>query len=242
LYSFKVKKAQESDDGNSIAVDLEVTSEGKQEGRTHRTYFNLTPKSLWVLARFLDAIGIDIPDDAADMDLDEWIDKELVAEIAVQRYNNEDKLRIDARSINAIDEAEEPEALSSKRVGRAKEEVEDDEPAPRSRRSRDPEPEPEPEDEVEEEPAPRRGRGRPPGSKNKSRADREEEDEKPSRKSKNKLPQLSAAEIEDMSEEELDDLVEKYDLEVDLSKDRTLGKKAARVCDELDSKGLLTDE
>jgi hypothetical protein len=102
-------------------------------------------------------------------------------------------------------------------------------------------------EEEEEKPAAKRGRGRPPGAKNKkSKADEDEEDDKPAKgkagKKGGKLPKVTAEEIEDMSEEELDDLVDKYGFEdVDLSTARTLRKKAALVLDALEAAELLEE-
>lgn len=55
------------------------------------------------------------------------------------------------------------------------------------------------------------------------------------------LPKLTESEVNDMTEDELEEVVEKYDLDVDLSKINRLRKKAGAVMDALDDKGFLED-
>jgi hypothetical protein len=214
-FNFKITKAEENDDGTSIVMTAEVIDEGKAEGKTVTTFFNLQPQSLWKLVQFLEAIGEEVPDDEADLDLDEWVDKEFNGDVAKHDYNEKTYFRIS--NFFPADEAEEPKAASKKSSKKA---------------------EPEEEEDEDEKPA-KRGRGRPAGSKNKPRY--EEEDEKPAKKAKKEksLPKLTEEEVKDMSEEELDDLVQKYELECDLEEARTLRKKAALVIDELETKDLL---
>lgn len=54
-----------------------------------------------------------------------------------------------------------------------------------------------------------------------------------------KLPKLTADEVKEMSEEELEEIVEKYGLECDLSESKTLRRKAAAVTAELEEKEHL---
>jgi len=55
------------------------------------------------------------------------------------------------------------------------------------------------------------------------------------------LEKLTEGEVNDMPEDELEDVVEKYDLDVDLSKITRMRKKQGAVCDALDNKGYLED-
>ena len=55
------------------------------------------------------------------------------------------------------------------------------------------------------------------------------------------LEKIPESEVNDMSEDELEDVVEKYDLDVDLSKITRMRKKQGAVCDALDNKGYLED-
>lgn len=292
-YSFKVTAAEEGDNDNVI-VTSEVTSEGKQLGKSIKTYFGLAPKQLWVLGRFLEAVGQEIPEDEADLDLEELVDLEYVATIEEDEYDGKTRLRIAANSYDAIDAAEDAEEEKPAKKGRkskAVEEEEEEEKPARGKKGKkapkkfdketveemdrddlieliadaelDVEPDDfkklpklleavveemeekdlfeEAEEEAEEEEAPKAKRGRKP-RKGKGADD----DEKPTRgkssrgaTKKGKLPKVAADDLEDMNEEELDDLVEKYDLDADLSKAKTLRKKAALVLDALEAADLL---
>ena len=55
------------------------------------------------------------------------------------------------------------------------------------------------------------------------------------------LELIAETEVDAMSEDELEDLVKEYDLDVDLSKISRMKKKAGAVCDALEDKQLLSD-
>ena len=101
----------------------------------------------------------------------------------------------------------------------------DDKPAPKKGKAPAEE-----EDDEEEEKEVKRGRGRPKGSKNK--------ETKAPKKGKD-LPKVSESEVDDMSEDDLESLVDKYGLNVDLDEKKTLRGKGALVIDALEEKGLL---
>ncbi len=74
----------------------------------------------------------------------------------------------------------------------------------------------------------------------------EEEEKKPARKSSakdekksKKLTPLSGDEVIEMSEDELEEVVERYELEINLEEFKTLRKKQNAVCDALEEKDLL---
>lgn len=311
VYAFKVTAAEEGDDGQIITTS-EVTSEGKQEGKSIKTYFNTTPTALWVLAHFLEAVGMDIPDAESDLDLDELVGKEYVAEVEANEYEGKTRLRISGRSYDSIDALEDD---TEAKAGRGAKDEEEEE-APKGRRSRkavkdeDDEEEAKPargkktvkkvepekfdravieemdrddliefvsdneldvdpddfkklpkflaaviaeleekdlleeaeEEAVEEEETKPARRGR-----KAAKEEADEEEEKPARGKKaakpgKDLPKMTADEVQDMNEEELDDVVDKYDLDCDLGTAKTLRKKAALVLDALEEKDLLDND
>lgn len=73
---------------------------------------------------------------------------------------------------------------------------------------------------------------------------KEEPDEPKGKKAKKgkELPKLDGYEVSEMDEDELEDVIEKYTLDVDLSDFKTLRKKAAAVIDALESKDMLEEE
>lgn len=83
------------------------------------------------------------------------------------------------------------------------------------------------EDEPEEKPA--RGKGKPAG-KGKGKPEPEEKEN------------LTQDQITDMDEDELEDIVKEYDLEVDLSKFKTLRKKQTAVVDAAEKADVLESE
>lgn len=83
------------------------------------------------------------------------------------------------------------------------------------------------EDEPEEKPA--RGKGKPAG-KGKAKPESEEKEN------------LTQDQISDMDEDELEDIVKEYDLEVDLSKFKTLRKKQTAVVDAAEKADVLESE
>lgn len=71
-----------------------------------------------------------------------------------------------------------------------------------------------------------------------------EEDDRPTKRGKKetKRVSLSEEEVREMSEDELESLVSKYSLDVDLSEHKTLRKKIDAVIDNLTSEGLIEEE
>lgn len=94
-------------------------------------------------------------------------------------------------------------------------------------------------DEPEEKPA--KGKK---GKKSK-KDDDDDDDEKSSKKGKKgkaKPKKLSRSDVEDMDEEELQELIDKHDLDVDLDDHKKLAKKVSAVIDELEDEDLLEAE
>lgn len=86
------------------------------------------------------------------------------------------------------------------------------------------------EDEPEEKPA--RGKSKPAGKADKSKGKPEPEEKE----------NLTQDQITDMDEDELEDIVKEYDLEVDLSKFKTLRKKQTAVVDAAEKADVLESE
>jgi hypothetical protein len=103
------------------------------------------------------------------------------------------------------------------------------------------------EEEEEEEEKPVRGRKKKPAAKDEE--DEEEEEEKPKRgaakkkaRGKKELEALSADEVKAFDEDEMAEVVEKYELEVDLDEHKTPRRKASAIIAALEEKELLSDE
>lgn len=130
--------------------------------------------------------------------------------------------------LEAADEKEEEKPAR----GRRKAADDEDEKPARSRRSA------KKDDEEEEKPAGRRTRS--------ATKDEDEDDDKgkSSRSARgsgksSKKPTLTEDEVDEMNEDELDDIVSQYELDVDLEGQRTLRKKKSVVKDALEEAGFL---
>lgn len=234
-------------DGEYNAKVVEVTKEDGQaaeylkwtfeltdeefEGRKVFLNTSLAPQALWNLRGLLEAIGVDVPDDELDIDLSDLTDRDIGLLIENETYEGKKRPRVsdyfplDGESQD--EEEEEEEEPKSKRKARSRDDDEDEEDEPKSkrksRRSRD-------DDEEEEDP--KRSR--------RSRDDDEEEEPKSKRKSsKKKAKGPTEDDINEMSEDELEELVEEHELELDLQEYRTLTKKRNHVIDAMSEAGIL---
>ena len=220
----KVNKSVSSNDNDQLEIDFEIL-EGKHAGKTFRDWFSLVPQALWKLAGVLRSAGIDIPEEEVDLDFDEIEGSELKVMIEHREYND----RIKA----GIADSSEPDDDPKRASGRKTKEPEPEPETRRSRRSREPE---------EEKPA-RRGRRaekeeEPPARGRRGRAEKEEKPAR-GRKAKDEPEPITADEVTEMSEDDLESVIEKYDLDVELSDFKTLRKKCAAVIDALEEADML---
>lgn len=147
-----------------------------------RVYHNtsLSEKSLWNTKAWLEALGVDVPDDEMELNLEEMVDLEIMGDIELELFEGKKRPRI-------VDfwpvEEKKPsrEEKNESRRGGSKEE-------------------------------PERGSRR--GGKNNT---------------KKEFEAPTDAEVDDMSEDELADVIKEGDLDVDLDKFRTLSKKQNAV-------------
>lgn len=238
---YRVKVAEVSQEDGSAAAYLKwkfEVSEGKFEGKPLYHNSSLSEQALWSLRNLLETIGVDIPDDEMDIDLEELVGKELMVTVTHEDYEGRARPRLTdfAPLTEEEEEDDEPKAKKKgsgiKKNGEVPMDDEDDEDEPKSkkksRRSRD-----EDEDEDEEE-APKSRK-----SKRASRDEDEDEDEEEAPKSKKskgkkKRDVPTAEEIGDMSEDELEEVIEEHGLDIDLKKFKTMTKKQNAVSDALE--------
>lgn len=221
---------EEGEKADYLKWKFEVNDGSKYQGSPLYNNTSLSPKALWNLKNLLITLGVEVPDDELDIDLEELVDLELMVVVANESYEGKRVPRVvDFYEAEGEAEADEDEdekpAKKSKKA--AADEDEDEKPAKRGR-GRPKKEEADDEDEDEDEKPAKRGRGRPP------------KEEKTSKKSK-KLDPVAASEVEDMDEEELAELVEKYDLGVELDEYKSMRRKVAAVIDALEDKELLED-
>ncbi|OXE37536.1 MAG: hypothetical protein CGW95_01070 [Phenylobacterium zucineum] len=226
----KVNKGESSSGNDQLEMDFKVL-DGKHKDKQFRQWFSLVDQALWKLAGVLRSAGVDIPEEVVDLDLDDIEGRKLQVTIEHREYNGDVKADIrDSASLEEVEEGDddEDEKPKGKKSSKRDDDDEDEKPARRSRSSKK-------DDDDEEEEKPK--------SKSRRRDDDDEEEEAPkSKKKSKKLPALSGDEVSDMDEEGLEDVIEQYGLDVDLSSYKTLRKKAAAVIDALETAGHLEEE
>lgn len=134
-------------------------------------------------------------------------------QVTIQHREYNGDIKADIADSASLEEADDEEEEEKPAKKSSKKSDDDEKPARRSRRS----------------------------AKNDDDDDEIPELKKSTRKSK-KLPKLSGDEVSDMDEDGLEDIVEQYGLDLDLSDFKTLRKKAAAVIDALDSAGHIEEE
>lgn len=193
---------------------------GEYKGRKFFTNTSLSPNALWNLKYLLEQLGQEIPDDEMDIDPEELIGGQLNVIVEHETYEGRKRnVVVDYQEYNADGAGDEPE-----------EEDEDEDDKKSSKKSSK---------------KTRRGKAK----EDDDEPEEEEEDDRPSRRKsksekkakKKKKAGLTVDEVEDMSEDELADLVEEHELEVDLDKARTLSKKRNLVLDALEEAELLDE-
>jgi hypothetical protein len=69
-------------------------TEGKAKGKIFYYYTTLTPESLWKLGLTLQALGVEVPDSATDVDLDDLVGKECMGTVIDDEYQGKTKSKL----------------------------------------------------------------------------------------------------------------------------------------------------
>jgi hypothetical protein len=247
--------------GDMIEFILEI-SEGKFKGQKQWFYCPLAENSLWKLHAFLTALGEEVPEDEMDIDLSDLIGKEVVGVLTHETYQGKKRAKMtdfasvedyegELASEDDDDEDEKPAKKGAKGKAKSKSSDDDDDDEedekPKAKKGKA-KAKPADDDDDDEEEAPK-SKAKAKGKK-KPADDDDDEDEKPAAKGKKgaakskKAKKYTTAEIEDMDEDELQELLEKHDLEdeVDLDDFKKLPKKVAAVIDALEEADLIEDD
>lgn len=246
--SYHCKVAEVTQEDGSQAPYLKWKFEvvgGKFDGKPLYNNTSLAEQSLWSLRNLLETLGVEVPDDELDIDLEELVGKECMLVVEHENYEGKTRARVaDFSPLGEDEGGDEEDEPKSKKESKVKddgevpfEEEEDDEPKSRKRkgrRSRDEEEEEEEEDDDE------------PKSRKSKRLRDEDEDEDDEPKSKKKAGKSSkkksaptADEISDFTEDELEELNDEYGLNVKLDRLKTLTKKRNAIIDALEDSGQL---
>lgn len=193
-YPLRVVEVTQEDGDKYPYLNWCLECSGDPEGARVYNNTSLAPQSLWNVKAMLEAIGVEVPDDSMDIDLDELVDLELMGKIEMEPYDGKNRPRlIDFWEL----EDEKPAKGAKAKRGKAAAEDEEDEKPARGRSARG---------KKKAEPAP-----------------------------------VTEDDIGDMSQDELQDLIEAHDLDVDLDDFKTLRKMQAAVIDAAQEADILTD-
>ena len=230
LEILEANSSQSSGGNDQIEFILEI-SRGEYKGTKLWFYCPLMENSLWKLHAFLTALGEEVPEDEIDIDLDDLVGKEVVGVLTHETYQGRKRAKMtDFDSIDNYDSDKDDDKKSKK----SKKSKDDDDEAPAKGKKSKKDEKPKREEK----------------SSKKSKADEDDdddEDEKPkSKKDKGKktekVKKYSADDIDDMDEDELEAVIKKHKLEVDLDDIKKLSKKQAAVKDALEDEDLLEDD
>lgn len=214
----EIISAAEHDTEDSLLVVNYKVASGKYEGKETRDNLPYAGKGAFRLRNLLEALGMEIPDEAAELDFDDLVGQEVGAVVTPYDWEGKSKVKFDYCSVEDLntDEDEVPAKKSKKPKPEAEEDEEEATPAKKKKKPAKPDPE---EEEEEEEPAPKKGA------------------KKTSKKAK-----VTQEEIRDMDDEELQSLIDKHEIELDLSDFKTLKKQQAAVIDACEEAGILSEE
>jgi hypothetical protein len=220
--SYRMKVAKVEEDESSAGNDMFKWTfkgvEGKAKGKTFYQYTTLNDEALWKLRSLLEALDVEVPDGPLDIDLEDMIDRELIGIVQDDTYKG--------KTSSKMMDFESPDG-----AGEEEEQEEEEETTSRSRRKK-------PAEEEEEEATPRRGRKKPAAEEE----EEEVEETRPRRGGKKTKPEpIAGDEVRAMEEEELEEVIEKYKLEVDLSKFKTPSRKSSAVIAALEEAEMLAD-
>lgn len=170
-YSMKVESVElgvSSNDNEQIEWQFKGT-EGKAKGKIFYFYTPLLEQALWKLRQTLEGLGVEVPDSAMDIELDELVDLECTGIVEDDEYQGKTRSKL----VGLVSQEEDAGS----------------------------------------------GKKKPNG--------------------KGKIIKVSEDEVKDMSEDELESLVNKHELDVDLSDYKILRKKSAAVIAALEEANLL---
>jgi len=162
---------EQGDKADYFAWKFKVT-EGDSKGALLYLNTSLAPQALWNLRSLLEALGVEIPDEAFDLDLDEMPGLEMMAAVELETWEGKRRPRI-------VDFWRAEKKASAKAPAKAS-----------AKNGKEPE-------------------------------------------------LLTQDQINDMSQDELDDVIGEYKLDVDLSEFKTLRRMRAAVIDAAEAEGVL---
>lgn len=132
---------EESSAGNDMLVAKWKILSGKGKGATIWDNLSLTPQALWRLKGLLEALEVEVPDGAMDLDIEELVGKTCSIEITNEKYEGKDRPKItnygSAGEGEETEEEEEEEEAPKKASAKKKSSKKIDEDEPEDEESED---------------------------------------------------------------------------------------------------------
>jgi Protein of unknown function (DUF669). len=97
------KEKAESSGKDKLSWEFEITA-GKSKGATLYYTTSLQPQALWNLKGLLENLGVEVPDSAMDLDLDDLVDREVGGTVEHEVYEGKKRSRlVDFMPIDDVD-------------------------------------------------------------------------------------------------------------------------------------------
>lgn len=256
-YLVKVAEVTEEDGDKApyLKWKFEI-GEGKFEGSALYYITSLSEKSLWNLKSLLEALNVELPEDAVDLDLSEMVDLELMVTVEHDTYEGKKQARIvdfwAADGDKDDDDGKKKGKKKDKKGGKKKTAEKPDEDAINDMDAEElAEVIEEHSLEIDPDDFPKVKALRKEVIKALEEAgdgeDEEEDDDNKGKKNKKggkkgkKKAAVDQDAINEMDEDELEAFVEEHELDIKLSKYKTLRKKQAAVIDAGTEAGVVED-
>lgn len=220
LEVLEVRNEQAKSSGNDQIVFVTEIADGEHKGAKPMPFYcPLSEESLWKLHALLTAMGVEVPDDEMDLDLSELVGEKFVGVITHDTFNGRKQAKI-----TDFDSAENYEGKGKKDKKKDKKKGADKDDDKKSSKK---------------DKSSKKSKDDDAGDKKKSSKKDKGADKKKDKGKKAK--KIAESDVKDMDEDELEKLVDKHDLDVDLDDFPKLKKKIAAVIEALEDKDLLED-
>jgi hypothetical protein len=128
---------EESQAGNDMLVAKWKILDGKGKGAVIWDNLSLTPQALWRFKGLLEALEVEVPDSAMDIDLDDLVGQTCTIEITNEPYEGKQRPRVTGYGGAAEEEEEKPAAKkkTSKKAEAEDEPEEEEDPPARNKKT-----------------------------------------------------------------------------------------------------------
>lgn len=211
---------EKGDKADYFSWKFKATEDSDSAGAIVYNNTSLSEQSLWNLRTLLEALGVEIPESEFELDLDEMPGLLVMGSIELETYEGKKRPRL--ADFWAAEEVKEKPARGKGKAA-AKD---DDEPELTARQKRAAARKAKASDEKDPEAKPSRS------SRGSGKSSSKKDDPEP----------VTEDDLNEMSEEELQDVIDEHELDVDLGEFKTLRRQRAAVIDAAQEAGAIADD